>query len=32
MTSNPIMFLILYILSEYVWQKPNNQENTSHLL
>jgi hypothetical protein len=25
-TSNPIMSLILYILSEYVWEKPNNKK------
>ena len=26
MTSSPIMFFILYILSEYVWEKPNELE------
>lgn len=27
-TSKPIMSIILYILSEYVWQKPNNYKKT----
>jgi len=26
-TSFSTMFFILYILSEYVWEKPNDQEN-----